>query len=42
MLNALIIALFTLLRIGIPAAILLTIGELVKRNARTPGNLRGA
>lgn len=41
MLDTLIIAFFTLLRIGIPAAILLTIGEMVRRNNLKTGKLRG-
>jgi hypothetical protein len=42
MLTTLIIALLTVLRIGIPAAVLLTLGEVVKRRNQNPGNLRGA
>jgi len=40
--NALIIALFTVLRIGIPAIVLLTVGEIVRRHNQNTGNLRGA
>ena len=40
--NALIIALFTVLRIGIPAVVLLTVGEVVKHHTQNKGNLRGA
>jgi hypothetical protein len=42
MTNALIIALFTVLRIGIPAIVLLAIGETVRRHNENKGNLRGA
>jgi len=42
MLNFWMIALFTILRIGIPAAVLLTLGEVIKRRTQYPGNLRGA
>jgi hypothetical protein len=42
MLNTLIVALFAVLRFGIPAAILLILGEYVKRHNQNPGNLRGA
>lgn len=41
MLNFWIIALLTILRIGIPAAALLALGELTKRQNQYPGNLRG-
>lgn len=40
--NTLIIALFTVLRIGIPALVLLTIGEIVRRHDLNQGNVRGA
>lgn len=42
MLNFWMIALLTLLRIGIPAAVLLTLGEVIKYHNRYPGNVRGA
>jgi hypothetical protein len=42
MLTILIIALFTVLRIGVPVAILLTIGEGVRRRNRMPTIPRGA
>jgi hypothetical protein len=42
MLNALIVALFTVLRIGIPAIVLLTLGEVLRRHNQNTGNLRGA
>jgi hypothetical protein len=42
MLNALIVTLFVVLRIGIPAAALLTIGEVLRRHNQGVGNLRGA
>lgn len=41
MLNFWMIALFALLRIGVPAAVLLTLGEFIKRRTQYPG-LRGA
>jgi len=42
MLTILIIALFSVLRIGVPVAILLTIGESIRRRYQVPNNLRGA
>lgn len=42
MMNYLMIALFVVLRIGIPAAVLLSLGEVFKRRNLYPGNLRGA
>jgi hypothetical protein len=42
MLNFWMIALLTLLRIGVPAVVLLTLGEVVNQRNRNPGNLRGA
>lgn len=42
MLTALFVALFTILRIGVPLAILLTLGEVFRRYNQDPGNLRGA
>jgi len=42
MLNALIVALLTVLRIGVPAAVLLTLGEVVRRRNQDLGNFRGA
>jgi hypothetical protein len=42
MTNALIIALFTVLRIGIPAIVLLSIGETVRRHSENKGKMRGA
>ncbi len=42
MLNFWMIALLTILRIGIPAAALLTLGEVAKRQDQYSGKLRGA
>jgi len=42
MLNFWMIALFAVLRIGIPATVLLSLGEVIKRRTQYPGNLRGA
>jgi len=42
MLNFWMIALLAFLRIGIPVAVMLTMGEIAKRNAQYPGNVRGA
>jgi membrane protein insertase Oxa1/YidC/SpoIIIJ len=42
MMNYWMIALFVVLRIGIPAAVLLSLGEVLKRRNQYPGNLRGA
>jgi len=42
MLNIWMIALFGILRIGIPAAVLLSLGEAIKRRAQYPDNLQGA
>jgi hypothetical protein len=42
MLDFMIIVIFAVLRIGIPAAVLLTIGEAIKRHNQNIGNLRGA
>lgn len=42
MLNILMIALFIILRIVIPATVLLSLGEMIKRRAHIPGNLQGA
>lgn len=41
MMNYWMIALFVVLRIGIPAAVLLSLGEVLKRRNQYPGNLRG-
>jgi len=41
MLSILIVTLLTILRIGVPVVLLLTIGEIVKRNSQVRGNLRG-
>jgi len=38
----LIVALLTILRIGVPVAILLTIGEIVRHHNQVPNNPRGA
>jgi hypothetical protein len=42
MLTISIVALFTVLRIGVPVAILLTIGEIIRRRKQIPNNTRGA
>ena len=40
--GALIVTLLTILRLGVPAMIILFVGELARRQSNRPGNLRGA
>lgn len=42
MTSALIVIALMILRVGVPAAVLLVIGEAVRRHDERPGNLRGA
>ena len=42
MTSALIVIALLILRVGIPVAVLLTIGEAVRRHNERSGNLRGA
>ena len=42
MLSTLIVAGLTILRIGIPALVLLTLGEVLRRHNQYPVKLRGA
>ena len=42
MLSILIVALLTILRVGVPLVILLSIGEIIRRKSLVEGNLRGA
>lgn len=42
MLNILIVALFIILRIVVPATVLLSLGEIIKRRTQIQGTLRGA
>jgi len=42
MTSALIVIALMILRVGVPAAVLLVIGEAVRRHDKRPGNLRGA
>jgi len=42
MTSALIVIALLILRVGIPVAVLLTIGETVRRHNERSGNLRGA
>ena len=42
MTSTLIVIALMILRLVVPAALLLTIGEAIKRHYEEPGNLRGA
>ncbi len=42
MTSTLIVIALMILRLVVPAALLLTIGEAIKRHNERPGNLRGA